>query len=563
MAAAAPRWIDDDIDSASSTQGRFDLATVIAVAGAVAAGGLVRILPAMGGFPVNDGGMFAVMIEDLKSAGLALPTFTTYNGADIPFAYPPLGFYLGALFSMLPGFDVLDALVWLPVLASIATLAAFYPLARRFLGAHEAALLATFALAFTPRAYNWEIMGGGLTRSLGMLFAVLALGFLYDVYVRGLRRAIVPAALLASLAILSHLEMGWFTVYSSALLLAFHRNDLRAKMVATAAIGAIVTVATAPWWLSLFATHGTGPLLAALQTGDWSPLTLVRLLMFDFGEAPLLDLIPVAAAIGVFAAAGRGTWFLPAWLLVIFVLDPRKAPTLATLPVALLAGLALHEVLLPALRRAAERIELAGAAYETRARRVASAFLLTVLVYSLLSAAASSGTRATFVWSATSALPPEERTAMEWIAAETPQDSRFLVMSDSLRWAEDRTAEWFPALAERPSVATPQGREWLRDVPFSEVEERYEALMRCGEARAACLAEWSQAYDVTFSHVYIPGGSLRGVESDRAQARLASCCEMLAASLAASPDYRLLRDEGDVRIYEYLGSATTAAAAER
>ncbi len=558
---AEPRWIDEsEAEPAAAPRSRLDVGSLAAVGSAVVAGALVRVLPATGGFPVNDGGMFAVMIEDLKAAGFALPAYTTYNGADIPFAYPPLGFYLGALVSMLPGFDVFRALVWLPVLVSIATLAVFYPLARRFLGGHEAAVLATFAFAFIPRAYNWEIMGGGLTRSLGMFFAVLALAFLYDVYVRGSRRAIVPAALLASLAILSHLEMGWFTVYSAALLLAFHRDDFRGKVAATAVIGVVVTAITAPWWLALFAMHGVEPFEAALKTGDWSPLTVFRLLIFDFGEAPLLDFIPVLAVLGLFTCAARRWWLLPAWVVAIFVLDPRKAPTLASVPVALLAALALDGIVLPALRTSVARVEAVTEAGRRRAERVAGAFLVMVLAYSMFSATAAATTREVLAWSATTQLSVEERAAMEWVATETPEDSRFVVLSDALRWAEDRSAEWFPAIAQRTSVATPQGYEWL-SVPFPEVEERYEDLARCGRQAAGCLAEWSAAYDAPFTHVYVAGPSLRGLtdNSTSIEQRLSSCCDVLEASLARSPDYRLLHDAGDVRVYEYRGSARTSS----
>jgi hypothetical protein len=45
-------------------------------------------------FPLNDGGMFYTMIKDLQSAHFHLPAFTSYNQANIPFAYPPLPFYL-------------------------------------------------------------------------------------------------------------------------------------------------------------------------------------------------------------------------------------------------------------------------------------------------------------------------------------------------------------------------------------------------------------------------------------------------------------------------------------
>ena len=61
---------------------------------AVLLGGFVRFLPVvMAGFPVNDGGMFYVMIEELKANHFLLPAFTDYNLAGIPYAYTPFGFY--------------------------------------------------------------------------------------------------------------------------------------------------------------------------------------------------------------------------------------------------------------------------------------------------------------------------------------------------------------------------------------------------------------------------------------------------------------------------------------
>ena len=85
------------------------------------------------GFPLNDGGMFYVMVEDLKAAGYALPEYTSYNGGDIPFAYSPLPFYLAAGLSDLGGWDTLDVLRFLPLLFSILTIPAFYLLARAML----------------------------------------------------------------------------------------------------------------------------------------------------------------------------------------------------------------------------------------------------------------------------------------------------------------------------------------------------------------------------------------------------------------------------------------------
>ena len=81
---------------------------VIAAIG-IGLGFLVRFLhvTALGqGFPLNDGGMFYAMVEDLRAAGYALPAETSYNGGDIPYVYPPFSFYVAAVLVDLGGWSL-------------------------------------------------------------------------------------------------------------------------------------------------------------------------------------------------------------------------------------------------------------------------------------------------------------------------------------------------------------------------------------------------------------------------------------------------------------------------
>src|SRR5579885_1145261 len=48
-------------------------------------------------FPLGDGGLFSIMAEEVERAYFRLPSFTSYNGGQIPFAYPPVGLYTAAL----------------------------------------------------------------------------------------------------------------------------------------------------------------------------------------------------------------------------------------------------------------------------------------------------------------------------------------------------------------------------------------------------------------------------------------------------------------------------------
>src|SRR5512135_878625 len=98
-----------------------DQAGVLIAMMAVLFGGWVRLLiPWMAGFPVNDGGLFYLMVRDLQANGLRIPLYVQYNGLNIPFAYPPLGFYAGAIVANVLHLDVIRVLQWLPAVVLVA-----------------------------------------------------------------------------------------------------------------------------------------------------------------------------------------------------------------------------------------------------------------------------------------------------------------------------------------------------------------------------------------------------------------------------------------------------------
>jgi asparagine N-glycosylation enzyme membrane subunit Stt3 len=133
---------------------------------AILFGGLVRFMPAiLVRFPINDGGMFYTMAGELSSNGYALPAVTTYNGWNLPYAYPPLGIYLATLLADFGRVPLLTVFLWLPPLLSLLAIPAFYLFARALLSDDLHAALATLFFALTPGRYDWHVMGGGVTRA--------------------------------------------------------------------------------------------------------------------------------------------------------------------------------------------------------------------------------------------------------------------------------------------------------------------------------------------------------------------------------------------------------------
>lgn len=531
----------------------------VAVALATLIGLIVRVLPAWASdFPLNDGGMFLLMADEVRRNGYALPAATTYNGANIPFAYPPFGFYLAALLADLTGASLLDIIRLLPSLLALLTIPAFALLAGAMLRPRQQVVVAIFAFALLPRSFAWLIMGGGLTRAAGAIFAILTLWQVYLLYTRTERRHIALAALFGGLTVLSHAEWAWFTAYSAVLFLLFLGRNRRGA-VNSLLVAAGVAAISAPWWGTVIARHGLAPILAAAQSGSGAGNAWRTLLTFDFTSEPFLPVLGVLGLLGLFACLAGRAFLVPAWLLVILIVQPRSSGTLATLPLALLIGVAIDRVVLPGLagmvaawQGATGRTQATNATPEdspANPARVPRLFLVYCLLYALFGALAVPLTTPSL-----QALSPDERAAMAWAATNTAPDSRFLVLTPTGAqgaWWEDRASEWFPVLAARTSLGTVQGNEWLPGGAFARQVERAKTLHACAGDDAACLEVWAREGNATVTHIYI------AKERQRLGRTTVGCCDPLVRSLSAANGYTLVYDGPGAAIFAR--SATASA----
>ncbi|MFL5448598.1 MAG: hypothetical protein ACJ8AX_08615 [Gemmatimonadales bacterium] len=514
------------------TEAGRDLRYPLALALAVALGVAVRAYHVLSqDFPLNDGGLFFAMVRDLQAAHFHLPAFTSYNGSGIPYAYSPLGFYLAGLLDAWTPLSLIDVFRWLPLVASALTVVAFAWLADALLTSRWAAVTATVAFALIPRSFIWLLMGGGLTRSLGFLFALVTLRLVYALYTERRWWYVPLVSLAAALTVLSHLGTAPFVAFSGLLLLlAYGRN--RQALLASAAAAAGAVLLSAPWWLSVIHTHGVGPFVAASATGGsiFRSLSLAdtisTLAQLGLGTAEsVLAIIGMLAAVGFFFALAMGDWLLPTWWIAIVTLDARQGSTFSTVPIALLAGVTVVQLLLPVMRRlpvSTLRRSPGKAPWPPQ----------VVLGLFLVFAAVSAFVRNTPVMGGMSdmgSLSHQELAAMGWLARETPSDARFLIVAGT-PWEIDRNSEWFPVLAQRKSVATVQGFEYRPLGEFARKKRQYIDLQGCAGWVSQCLQDWSRATGESYSHVYIPKSPDR------------NCCRLLRYSLQRDPAYRMIYD---------------------
>lgn len=490
-------------------------------------------------FPLNDGALFLQMAHEVATAHFTLPTHTAYNADGIPFAYPPLGFYLAAAVAVWLGVDLTAVLRYLPLGVNLLTIGAVYLLARALLDSRLAVCVAVIAFVGAPRSYEWLIMGGGLTRGLGFLWALLALAQARGMLERPTAGRLLGCAGCAALAVLTHLEMGLFVVYSFALLLLVYGRTRRGLAISVL-WGLCLAVFTAPWWLVVVQRHGLTPYLAASATAGWYSLeeSLEDAVRFVFPPEPLLAVQGAFAAIGWLACLLRRELVAPLWLPLVFVLTPRSAPTEATVPWALLVGSGVAEVVVPGLLALARAELWARWDASLLARPGAAAARGLYTLAPGLVGAALLGALTVPHWrdlqlsrGALDAMTPAEREALRWVAVHTPPESTFLVISPKRGWEEDYVAEWFPVLAQRKSVLTPQGAEWLPGQVHGQRVCLHSHLKDDSLREVGALERWARQYQVHFSHVYVSKAPHGSVD-----------VEPLRRSLVASPEYSVLYD---------------------
>ncbi len=472
--------------------GEFEWAgTILGIA--ILFGTFVRVLPAiLSGFPINDGGMFAVMIRDLRVNGFALPTYTTYNFLNIPYAYPPLGFYLGAFLELL-GIPVTQILIWLPAMFTAITIPLFYLLAKQLMGDRPRAALATAFFAFAPGNYVWLLMGGGLTRAMGTLFFISALIFATRTFQNPSWKMTGLAIISCTLVVLSHPQMAFLTALSCVIFGAFLIRSRTAVLhAATIALGTILL--TSPWWVTVILRHGVEPFLSAGQSGNLS-MSLAALWENLVSLQTIIPFATIFRWLGLGWAIYKRRFDLLIWGFLPYFVDQRSASIITSFLYPMLAAYGFLGVL-PAL---VDFIRTRKCNFDNGTtfmnRQMLSMSLLGILFYLVIECFV----HAYVIRNVT--LPSASQQAMFWVRDNTPAEGNFLILTGRADAMTDAVQEWFPVFAERHSVTTLQGLEWTLGGEFYRRWDELSVLQVCGDA--ACVDDMASRIGVGYDYVIL------------------------------------------------------------
>lgn len=418
-------------------------------------------------FPLGDGGLFVVMINAIKSNHYWLPETVSYNSSQIPFAYPPLGFYLTILASKLTGMSTLWVMRFLPIAFNLLTVVSVAFLSSEVVKDRVELFISTTIFPIVFQSYEWLIKGGGCTRSPSMFFMTLTLLFLVLHQKRGKFYYLILVIISLSAAVMSHAEWGMIAVASIfAYLVSYDIKNWRKHISLFIKVGVFSLILTAPWYLTVMSKFGVTPFLAASQSiashnffshlFDGS-IFAVTVTLYDS------YFIPTLVGVGVIVSLLRRDFFFLIWPLFIYIVNSRNSPKNEVIPLALLAAIGLRGIdqLISHLFSLLQKNDGQSTVWQRAAVRFSFSYIyIIVLLFVILTK-----------WEYKPLIRPIsqiDRNAMQFVKENTAENARFIVLTP-YDWFISDTAEWFPYLSGRHSLTTPQGLEWISSREFRKI----------------------------------------------------------------------------------------------
>lgn len=528
-------------------------------------------------YPAFGAGLFLLIAEQISQHGYQLPATIPHYAKPIPFAYPPLMFYVVALLRDVTGIGGIALTRYLPGLVSVAALVPFYLFVDELMQSRRTAGLATLLVAVSPPVLQWHLSAGGIVRAPGAFLAITGLYTGLRLFRDGGRQWLAISAILFGLTILTHPVYAVFFGLSYLWLAAsFARSTTGLGRGAIVAVGGVAFAS--PWWTVIVERFGFGVFTGAAGThggiGQALP-SVVRLLsvnLIGFPEASLEHASRSGVLFNVqphlFDLFSGGTILLIGWLLFIVgstvhlsvrndIRASRRALFLtgwllltmglvsklrfSFLIGAIVFAVIVFEYVVPALERPSFSM--------VDGRHLAPALILMIGLLGLIVGGLYAGSELNSHAGSTSQpqfIGDADLAAMSWVQANTQPSASFVVIGDA--------AEWFPYRTHREILVGPWGIEWHGKDAYQQQLRRYNTISTC--RHEACITSMLLSSETRPDYLYVPTRkyTVRGMEVDPSR--------MLPDELSRSEAYDLVyRNEG-VMVFEVDLDATVAPDAE-
>jgi hypothetical protein len=313
--------------------------------------------------PFRLGGLFVAFADEIAAHNFQLPVnIAYYSAGGIPYAYPPLGFYVEAiLLKIFPG-QIFAVANLLPPLVSILALG----LAARFFyrwagGWNLQSFSALLAYALLPNSFYNQIEAAGLAEAFGSLALIIYFDLLFAYQQKHNMASALFAGVGLALCVLSSPGSALGAALVSIVLVfdtlvTVRWSEAARPYLQLLCIGLTGFALSAPYWLPVILNHGLQIFLTptGMQYELSEPVTFLRRFQANWFTYSAIQLDGVFFwTIAILLGAGWLVWrrryFLPLAFLALFSI-PRENAWVTVFPAALLIAYGVADVLVPTVK---------------------------------------------------------------------------------------------------------------------------------------------------------------------------------------------------------------------
>ena len=278
-------------------------------------------------YPLGYSGLYTLMSEELVNNNFKLPNFVPYYGpGGIPFAYPPLGFYIMGFFVGILKVPSMVFLRFMPAFYYMIATLLFFIVIKKLTKSTLAGIITSVIVAYSSVNYEVQSTSGGIVRGLALVFLLLGLFFYFNNSKKLIWKSLLVSVFFA-LTLLTHLGYG-FILALIFIALTFSKPFSIRVWLTLLIIGTFTIVLSAPWWITMisrygfnvftnaFSSHGNGYLMQIIS-GEKPLLPWLKISFGTFNQNALFGGIALIGIFYMFFTGSFGPLFV-FFLLMLF-----------------------------------------------------------------------------------------------------------------------------------------------------------------------------------------------------------------------------------------------------
>jgi len=292
--------------------------------------------------PFDLGGLFYQMSIEIIKNGFLLPvSIPYYYPGGLPFAYPPLPFYIQAIIIKLFSPDIYFTINALPPFFSVLSLFGFFFLAQKVINNKVGVIAAVFTFSIIPIAFTEQIEAMGLAESMGTLFLILYTYTLLWARDKKQKYLWVIPGIFLGLCIMSSPGSIYASILISILFLGISiANFLAHKdvkfLTGCLLVGIAGLIVSLPYWYTVISHHGLGIFINAFTAQNTKLFNRFPLFAHDLYFIKASPFWNILFLFGLLSALIKRHYSLILFSIVLMLI-PREV-WIMSIPASLLIG---------------------------------------------------------------------------------------------------------------------------------------------------------------------------------------------------------------------------------